>query len=147
MQLPITHEAMLERRIVEDSPVRVVVEEVWDMTNSLCPFIFTTAQGIIQKNAEEDAEEDMDNHTKFANEVPMPTDELSIQEAYPPERHYIEMTLVRMMHGRMSWADYCDINQALNNIRMHAEDMERERRMFETEDMKCNGCASEPQWG
>lgn len=63
---------------------------------------------------------------------------------YPPERQFIEMTLVRMFNDRRRcWADYCDIADALSTIRMHAEDMDRERRMFN----EAEGCSSEPEQG
>lgn len=131
MHLPLNHEAMLDRRIIKHDTNHVVIEETWDFLSPLCPFILSTSGAVLEKDK---LSLELDNE-------PVPTDKPSIQEGYPPERHYIEMTLVRMMHGRMSWADYCDINQALNNIRMHAEDMDRERRVFM--DDGCNTC--EPQ--
>lgn len=49
---------------------------------------------------------------------------------YPKGWAFIEMTLVRLMHHRRSWADYLQIATALSNVVFHADSMRKERDMF-----------------
>ncbi len=45
---------------------------------------------------------------------------------YPERLSQMEMTLVRMLRTRRSWACYMDIIKALQNIQLHAGQMQEE---------------------
>ncbi len=50
-----------------------------------------------------------------------------ITKEYPEGRKSLEMALVKMLSDKRCWLDYVAIGNALHNIRMHAESMEKER--------------------
>ena len=59
------------------------------------------------------------------------SDEQNGEIDYPHTRQMVEMELVQLLHRRRCWADIEAIIEALQQVRMQAEDMDRERRMFD----------------
>lgn len=53
-----------------------------------------------------------------------------LKPEYPQGKSTLEIELVKMLTEKRSWHDYCQIGQALWNIRFHADMMKKELDML-----------------